>query len=212
VDTILQLISISGDEVSPPIWHRVIVMVTNNPDGDLQTYVAETMFSVCASKTAHEKAVAIGAYVLGEFGFLIAEEAGRSGDEQFNVLYQHWPLASVATKSIMLTTFAKLANLYGETKPLVEPVFRKLLASSNTELQQRASEYLAIATLLPADLTEDVLREMPKVGPPRERAKRAQSRERAARLFRFRERSANKQQQLPSLGASEAPTISFSWH
>jgi len=162
VDTILQLISIAGDEVSPAIWHRVIVMVTNNPDGDLQTYVAETMFTVCSSKTAHEKAVAIGAYVLGEFGFLIAEQPGRSGEIQFDVIYQHWIRASVATKSIMLTTFAKFTNLYAETKGVVEPIFRRLLCSSNTELQQRACEYLAISTQLPAELTEDVLREMPR--------------------------------------------------
>ena len=50
VDTVLKLISISGDQVSDSIWHRVIVIVTNNPDGDLQQYVAETMFEVCKSK------------------------------------------------------------------------------------------------------------------------------------------------------------------
>ena len=44
VDTILKLISISGDQVSNDVWHRVIVIVTNNPQE--QEYVAETMFEV----------------------------------------------------------------------------------------------------------------------------------------------------------------------
>ncbi len=161
VDTILKLISISGDDVSPAIWHRVIVIVTNNREGDLQTYVADTMFDVCSSKTAHEKAVAVGAYVLGEFGFLIAEEAGKSGEMQFRILQQHWAVVSPPTRAIMLTAFAKMSNLYAETKPLIQPIFERLRPSSNIELQQRANEYLSISQNLSADLTEDILREMP---------------------------------------------------
>ena len=35
VDTILKLITISGDHVSDPIWHRVVQIVTNHPQGEL---------------------------------------------------------------------------------------------------------------------------------------------------------------------------------
>ncbi|GMH55286.1 hypothetical protein TrRE_jg11905, partial [Triparma retinervis] len=160
VDTILKLISISGDQVSDSIWHRVIVIVTNNPEGDLQQYVAQTMFDVCSSKTAHPKAVAVGSYVLGEFGFLIAEEAGKSGDVQFKVLHQHWAVVDSATQGIMLTAFAKMSNLYAELQPVIGPIFMKLKTSVDIELQQRSNEYRILATLGP-DVMEDILREMP---------------------------------------------------
>jgi len=39
VDTILKLISLSGDHVGDSIWHRVVQIVTNSKDDDLQTYV-----------------------------------------------------------------------------------------------------------------------------------------------------------------------------
>ena len=114
VDTILKLISLSGDHVSDSIWHRVVQIVTNNRDGDLQSYAAERMFAIVSSKRCHETAVKIGAYVLGEFGFLVAEEPGMSGDQQFRALYQHFPTVTSATKALMLSAFAKIANLYEE--------------------------------------------------------------------------------------------------
>ncbi|GMH47741.1 hypothetical protein TrVE_jg8936 [Triparma verrucosa] len=160
VDTILKLISISGDQVSDSIWHRVIVIVTNNSDDDLQQYVATTMFDVCSSKNAHVKAVAVGSYVLGEFGFLIAEEAGKSGEVQFQVLHQHWPLIDANTQGIMLTAFAKMYNLYEEIRPIIDPIFAKLKTSVDVELQQRSNEYRILGSLGP-EIMEDILREMP---------------------------------------------------
>ncbi|GMI17290.1 hypothetical protein TrLO_g662 [Triparma laevis f. longispina] len=160
VDTILKLISISGDQVSDSIWHRVIVIVTNNSDDDLQQYVATTMFDVCSSKNAHVKAVAVGSYVLGEFGFLIAEEAGKSGEVQFQVLHQHWPLIDTNTQGIMLTAFAKMYNLYEEIRPIIDPIFAKLKTSVDVELQQRSNEYRVLGSLGP-EIMEDILREMP---------------------------------------------------
>ena len=162
VDTMLKLISISGDHVSDAIWHRVIVIVTNNSNGDLQTYAASTIFDTVAIRTCHERAVQVGAYVLGEFGFLIAETAGRSGMNQFTVLNQHWGTVKVGTQALLLTTYAKLGNLYEDVRPLVDAVFTKLKKASHIELQQRASEYLAMRTSLTSEFVEDVLREMPK--------------------------------------------------
>lgn len=118
------------------------------------------MFDVCSSKTAHPKAVAVGSYVLGEFGFLIAEEAGKSGEVQFKVLQQHWAVVDSATQGIMLTAFAKMSNLYAELQPIIAPIFLKLKTSVDIELQQRSNEYRILAGLGP-DVMEDILREMP---------------------------------------------------
>ena len=161
VDTILKLISISGDHVSDPIWHRVVQIVTNHPQGDLQSYAAATLLVTASPRRCHETAVRVAAYVLGEFGFLVAERPGMSGEEQFRILHQHWHNANSITRSILISTYAKLANLYEECRPLVAPVFARCKNSVQVEIQQRSAEYAAMREAFSPEAVEDLLREMP---------------------------------------------------
>jgi AP-2 complex subunit alpha len=161
VDTILKLISISGDHVSDAIWHRVVQIVTNHPQGDLQAYTAATLLVTASPRRCHETAVRVAAYILGEFGFLIAERPGMSGEEQFRILHQHWATADNHTRAILITTYAKLANLYEECRPLIAPVFARCTNSVDVEIQQRAAEYSSMREAFNPEAVEDLLREMP---------------------------------------------------
>lgn len=161
VDTILKLISISGDHVSDAIWHRVVQIVTNHPQGDLQAYTAATLLVAASPRRCHETTVRVAAYVLGEFGFLVAERPGMSGEEQFRILHQHWATSDEQTRSILVSTYAKLANLYEECRPLVAPVFARCKNSVDVEIQQRAAEYAAMREAFSPEAVEDLLREMP---------------------------------------------------
>lgn len=161
VDTILKLISISGDHVSDAIWHRVVQIVTNHPQGDLQAYAAATLLVAASPRRSHETAVRVAAYVLGEFGFLIAERPGMSGEEQFRILHQHWTTSDAQTRAILTSTYAKLANLYEECRPLVAPVFARCKNSVDVEIQQRAAEYASMREAFSPEAVEDLLREMP---------------------------------------------------
>lgn len=161
VDTILKLISISGDHVSDAIWHRVVQIVTNHPQGDLQAYTAATLLVAASPRRCHETAVRVAAYVLGEFGFLIAERPGMSGEEQFRILHQHWATSENQTRAILVSTYAKLANLYEECRPLVAPVFARCKNSVDVEIQQRAAEYASMREAFSPEAVEDLLREMP---------------------------------------------------
>lgn len=161
VDTILKLISISGDHVSDQIWHRVVQIVTNHPQGDLQAYTAATLLVAASPRRCHETAVRVAAYVLGEFGFLIAERPGMSGEEQFRILHQHWATSENQTRAILTSTYAKLANLYEECRPLVAPVFARCKNSVDVEIQQRAAEYASMREAFSPEAVEDLLREMP---------------------------------------------------
>eukprot|EP00980_Cylindrotheca_fusiformis_P006242 scaffold1336_cov158-Cylindrotheca_fusiformis.AAC.4 len=161
VDTILKLISISGDHVSDPIWHRVVQIVTNHPQGDLQAYTAATLLVAASPRRCHQTAVRVAAYVLGEFGFLVAERPGMSGEEQFRILHQHWATVDEQTRAILVSTYAKLANLYEECRPLVAPVFARCKNSVEVEIQQRAAEYAAMREAFNPEAVEDLLREMP---------------------------------------------------
>lgn len=86
----------------------------------------------------------MGAYTLGEFGFLVAEEAGKSGEDQFHVLMSHFQNCSHDTQSQMLSALVKIANLYEECRPLVQPIFQRYRNSGELEIQQRACEYRCV--------------------------------------------------------------------
>lgn len=161
VDTILKLISISGDNVSDQIWHRVVQIVTNHPQGDLQAYTAATVLVAVSPRRCHVTAVRVASYVLGEFGFLIAERPGMSGEDQFRILHQHWTTSDHVTRGILVTTYAKLANLYEECRPLVAPIFARCTNSVDVEIQQRAAEYSSMREAFSPETVEDLLREMP---------------------------------------------------
>jgi len=48
------------------------------------------VFKALEAKTVHETAVSVGGYILGEFGYLIAELPGMGGEAQFQVLQKHF--------------------------------------------------------------------------------------------------------------------------
>lgn len=165
VDKMLEMIEMAGDHVAIEVWHRIIQIITNNKE--LQAYAAELLFKALQSKRVHETAVNVGGYIIGEFGFFIAEKEGMSGTDQFNALHAHFLQVSPATRALLLSTYVKLANLYPECKDLVNPVFNKYSVSTDLELQQRSCEYLALPTA-GADVMEEVLKEMPPFPEDRE--------------------------------------------
>lgn len=157
-DTMVQVIMVAGDHVSEDVWHRIVHIVTNNPD--LHDYAAEKMMGVVQSKIAHEIAVSLGGYILGEFGVNICEKEGMSGHEQFDALEQHFNRVSPKVGAILLTVYVKIMNLYPDCKDDIMEVFQKHSTSGHLELQQRACEYMHFPDV-GAELMESVLNTMP---------------------------------------------------
>ncbi|KAJ8527496.1 hypothetical protein ON010_g14767 [Phytophthora cinnamomi] len=157
VDTVLQLLTIAGSEVPDAVWHRVVQIVTNREE--LQRYAAEQMFKAMEPRYVDETTTKFGAYVLGEFGYLLCDNASMSGTRQFEVLHQHYADSSVPTKGVLLTAFVKMDNLYEELRTTVHGVLAKAASNMNLEIQQRACEYLALRQLCQSSPNgEEVLR------------------------------------------------------
>ncbi|KFY38419.1 hypothetical protein V494_04362 [Pseudogymnoascus sp. VKM F-4513 (FW-928)] len=167
VDISLRLIAMAGDHVSDEVWHRVIQIVTNNEE--LQIYAAQNTLQYVNAEHCHETLVKIGAYILGEFGHLIAEDKNCSPIEQFLALQGKLQGSSSSTRAIILSSFIKFVNLFPEIKPQLLQVFRVYSHTLDSELQQRACEYLTIACLPTDDLLRTVCDEMPPF-PERESA------------------------------------------
>jgi AP-2 complex subunit alpha len=158
VDISLRLIAMAGDHVSDEVWQRVTQIVTNNEE--LQVYAAQNILQYVKSD-CHETLVKIGAYLLGEFGHLIADNKGCSPIEQFLALQTKMRGCSASTRAIILSSFVKFVNLFPEIKPQLLQVFQTYSHSLDSELQQRACEYYALATLPTDDLLRIVCDEMP---------------------------------------------------
>lgn len=159
VDITLRLIAMAGDHVSDEVWQRVIQIVTNNEE--LQVYAAKNCLMYVKQDHCHETLVKIGTYILGEFGHLIAEERGCSPIEQFLALQHKVPACSAGTKAMILSCFIKFVNLFPEIKPQLMHVFEIFSHTLDSELQQRACEYLALVNMPTDDLLRTVLDEMP---------------------------------------------------
>lgn len=155
IDTMLQLIATAGDFAAEQIWQRIVQIVVNHKE--LQRYAAWKLYQTLELPTAHEMAVKVGAYLLGEYGFYLTNECqgqapdGGSNetvgtvqmDQQFDVLHSHFERASNETKCIMLNAYAKMQNMFpDELRNRTVPVFQAYSKVLDTELQQRANEYL----------------------------------------------------------------------
>jgi AP-2 complex subunit alpha len=158
VDITLRLIAMAGDHVSDEVWQRVIQITTNNEE--LQVYAAQTILAYVKSD-CHETLVKIGGYMLGEFGHLIADSKGCSPIEQFMAMSAKMRGCSSTTRAILLSCYVKFVNLFPEIKPQLLQAFRAYTHSLDSELQQRACEYLALATMPTDDLLRTVCDEMP---------------------------------------------------
>ena len=159
VDISLRLIAMAGDHVSDEVWQRVIQIVTNNES--LQVYAAQNILEYVKVEQCHETLIKIGGYLLGEFGHLIADNQGCSPIEQFLALQTKLLGSSTSTRAIILSSFIKFVNLFPEIKPQLLQVFQAYSHTLDAELQQRACEYLAMATLPTDDLLRTVCDEMP---------------------------------------------------
>lgn len=159
VDISLRLIAMAGDHVSDEVWQRVIQIVTNNEE--LQVYAARNALQYVKQDHCHETLVKIGAYILGEFGHLVAEEQGCSPIEQFLALQGKLAACSSGTRAMILSCFVKFINLFPEIKPQLLHVFHLYSHTLDPELQQRACEYLTLANLATDDLLRTVCDEMP---------------------------------------------------
>ena len=159
VDISLRLIAMAGEHVSDEVWQRVIQIVTNNEE--LQVYAAQNILEYVKAEQCHETLVKIGGYLLGEFGHLIADNKGSSPIEQFIALQSKLSGCSPGTRAILLSSFVKFVNLFPEIKPQLLHVFRAYSHTLDPELQQRACEYLTLATLPSDDILRTVCDEMP---------------------------------------------------
>ncbi|KPI39730.1 AP-2 complex subunit alpha [Cyphellophora attinorum] len=151
IDVSLRLLALAGDHVSDEVWQRVVQIVTNNEE--LQAYAAQNILEYIKTENCHDTLVKIGGYLLGEFGLQPHRAAYGSANEN--------AFLSRRTRALILSTFIKYVNLFPEIKPQLLQMFNFYSYSPDSELQQRAFEYLSLANMPTDDLLRTVCDEMP---------------------------------------------------
>lgn len=153
----------AGDYVGEEVWFRIVQIVTNTEP--LQAYAARRVYEYLRQPACHENIVKVAAYILGEYGHLIASENDNnavSPIEQFSSISSKVSMSSSTTKAIILTTYIKWLNLFPEIRQHILVILQKFTHTLDAELQQRACEYLAIAEFDGEDdLLQTVVDEMP---------------------------------------------------
>ena len=124
-------------------------------------------------------------------------------------MHQHWATSDAKTRGILISTYAKLANLYEECRPLVAPVFARCKNSVDVEIQQRSAEYGAMREAFSPEAVEDLLREMPPFEDKKQSALEQRLREKegedsAAVAKAIRPSAAQRQRQAQSQAAARA--------
>ncbi|CAG9461061.1 unnamed protein product [Pedinophyceae sp. YPF-701] len=150
VDTLLELLQRGGEFVGEDIWFRVVQIATNNPD--LQPYAARAALEATRAGSQHPDLVKLAAYLLGEFSGALNPPVSPGG--VFSALHEHFHAADNATRAILLTAYAKLVAKRGASDPALQrqvvDVLKGLRVHEDVELQQRATEYLALLERGPA--------------------------------------------------------------
>jgi AP-2 complex subunit alpha len=193
IDTILQLISTAGDHVGAEVWYRVVQVVTNNEN--LQAYASAAVYRHLQAAQCHESMVKVG----GEFWFRAHALTRRIHSRRVWAPYRQRrgmqpdravPCSSLEDQHLHRADSCPVAdnicqgeicamyeantsqwvNLFPEIKDHLVNIFRRYTHVLDAELQQRACEYLALATMGDNDeLLQAVCDEMP-IFPERESA------------------------------------------
>lgn len=161
VTVTLKLLAIAGDHVPTEVWQRTIQIIANNES--LQEFAVRSVLSYMRLQTCHENLVRVSAFVIGEFGHLVADTPENSPIEQFSALHAKFNVSSRSTRAMLMTTYLKLVNLFPEIREEILLIFQQFENVIDPELQQRACEYLTLLQMQDTSLLEAVCEEMPPV-------------------------------------------------
>ncbi|KAG4304849.1 hypothetical protein PORY_001902 [Pneumocystis oryctolagi] len=159
VNTMLKLINISKEYIGDDIWHRFVQIILDRKE--IQEYAAKAVIKYLKKDSINENIIKVGGYILGEFGHLISNSSDTSPIEQFISLHSKFNICSFKTQALLMSTYIKFVNLFPEIKLDIQTVFEQNINNINSELQQRAYEYLALCCMPNNDLLRIICERMP---------------------------------------------------
>jgi AP-1 complex subunit gamma-1 len=184
VDTLITMLSISGNSCDDSIIANTIMYITVSED--LHAYSAHKLFALLSDELSQRALIHVGVWCIGEYGNHLLENlppapedpespgfSAHTGAAVCDLLdkVKKSHMADAATKSVVLTAFAKQSQrLDGAEQHRVLAHFDQYKESMNMELQQRSVEFTA---LLNGHWDATALDHMPAMDEEKLKAKRA---------------------------------------
>jgi len=157
VVTILKLLALAGNYVEEEVWHRMAQIVVNN--GGIQPTACRAAVRYLKSGNYPQPMLKLAAFLLSEFGQLIENTTPLT--EQFQLLSARYTQSSAVTRALLVSAFFKMYYKCEQIRPLVVKIFEQETNVFNSEIQQRALEYLALIRLDNGGYLHKIVIDMP---------------------------------------------------
>ncbi|PVV00068.1 hypothetical protein BB559_000130 [Furculomyces boomerangus] len=159
VDVMFNLITIAGDNMDDNVWHQVVNVILKNEE--LHIYGVRLALTNLHEENIHKNATKTYLYLLGELGHLVALEPSCEPENQLSTVLGTIGNSDSSVRGIAATTIAKMIPMFPEIKQSCIKALHKIGDIFDNELQQRVSEYIAIAELDDLDLMKAVFEQVP---------------------------------------------------
>ena len=159
-NTIFSLIETGGDDVAKEIWFKAIHIAVNNLD--IQEYAVKQCVDCLQREELSDSLLKVCAYIVGEYGHLLADKPGYYPNDQLNLLHKYFEISPNQTKAMLFTSYLKITNLFPQTLSVIQAIFKENMADLDVEIQQRACEYYELCQPDNLDMLQIVCDEMPE--------------------------------------------------
>lgn len=150
IESIVKMIELAGDYVSEDIVFRFLQIMTgfeNQEQSDIiQKYAVEKVLKLLEKEFVNENGVRLSCLILGEFGFLIAENVNDASLYRrfLSSLKRHVSNCSTKVVLVFFNACMKFSKYNDELLSDIIPILEDYLESWDPELQQRAIEYIIL--------------------------------------------------------------------
>ena len=149
IDCCLKMLEVAGDYAPEDIIYRIVQMVTgfDNKESDvnLQIHACEKCLALLNKNYTYECVVRLSALLFGEFGnLLIQKNKEYDYNKLADLLWNHTSVCKKTTLYSILDCMIKFVNFDENFREYAIPRFEQYLESWDTQLQQRAIEYIIL--------------------------------------------------------------------
>lgn len=159
IDVMVELISLAGESMSDLIWYGTVKVIMSNPE--VTPYAMEKAFREFKKANSNESMIKLGSYLLGEYAHFLLRSGSSNLNEIFSLLSLKFKTSEDDTKALILSTYLKFCGRYPETTNHIIQLMKLHLHQMNSELQQRAVEYLELIQLNNPSLLRSVCEAIP---------------------------------------------------
>ena len=151
IDCCLKMLEVAGDYAPEDIIYRIVQMVAGfenkESDQNLQIHACEKCLALLTKNYTYECVVRLSALLFGEYANLLVKKSNDNNTlvKLADLLWKHTSVCKKTTLYSILDCMIKFVNFDENFRDYAIPRFEQYLESWDTQLQQRAIEYIILS-------------------------------------------------------------------